>query len=320
VGDLGEFGWITRLARRAARGPSVLCGLGDDAAVLRLRSPTLVTTDALIEGIHFRRGWGTSRQLGYRAFAVNASDIAAMGGRATHAVLDLRVPPSVPVSFLDDLYRGFRRAAHREGALLVGGNTSRDTKLSVGVTLLGWAPHGHVTRSGCVVGDDLYVTGTLGLAAVGRRALQRGHGSARATSVRRFLLPPIRGPVARALVRTGLVGGMIDVSDGCLQDLRHLCDASRVGAVLELERLPLSRAYRRTCGADARVALGGGEDYELLFSARPSLAPRLGSLARRWRCPVSRIGRIVPARRGVQVVDRRGRALPLGPVGYDHFR
>lgn len=295
----------------------MLRGLGDDAAVLRLRSPTLITVDVLVENVHFRRGWGTARQLGYKAFAVNASDIAAMGGQATHALIDLRAPASTPVRFLDDLYRGFRYAARREGAVLVGGNTSRAVTVSVGVTLLGWAPHGCLTRDRCRVGHDLYVTGTLGLAALGLRAL-RAHGPREA--VRRFLVPPLRGALARALARTGLCGGMIDVSDGCLQDLGHLCAASGVGAEVEVARLPLSPVYRRVCGRSPRVALGGGEDYELLFSARPALASRLGALARRHRCPISRIGRIVAAERGIRLLDGRGHSRSAAPLGHDHFR
>jgi thiamine-monophosphate kinase len=286
---------------------------------VRLRSPTLVSVDVLAENIHFRRGWGTPRQLGYKAFAVNASDIAAMGGRATHAVVDLRAPASTAVQFLDELYRGFQAAARREGAVLIGGNTSRASTLSVGVTLLGWAPYGCLTRDGCRIGDDLYVTGTLGLAALGLRAL-RTRRAREATAVRRFLVPPLRGALARALARTGRCGGMIDVSDGCLQDLGHLCAASGVGAEVEVERIPLAAAYRRVCGTNPRLALVGGEDYELLFSARPALAAPLATLARRHRCPISRIGRIVAAERGIRLLHGRERAVARGPFGHDHFR
>ena len=297
----------------------MLRGLGDDAAVVRLRSPTLVTLDVLVEHVHFRRGWGTPRQLGYKAFAVNASDIAAMGGQPTHVLVDLRAPTSTPLHVLDELYRGLRSAARREGAVLIGGNTSRAPALSVGVTLLGWAPHGYLGRDRCRVGHHLYVTGTLGLAALGLRALCR-RGPREAVAVRRFLVPPLRGPLARALARTGLCGGMIDVSDGCLQDLGHLCAASGVGAEVEVERVPLSLAYRRAYGTSPRLALSGGEDYELLFSARPALAPRLAALARRHRCPISRIGRIVAAENGIRLVDRSGRSVPGVPRGHDHFR
>jgi thiamine-monophosphate kinase len=185
--------------------------------------------------------------------------------------------------------------------------------------VLGWAPHGYLTRDRCRVGHDLYVTGTLGLAALGLRAL-RARRTTDSVAIRRFLMPPLRGNLARALARTALCGGMIDVSDGCLQDLQHLCAASRVGAEIEVERIPLSAAYRRAYGTNAHLALGGGEDYELLFSARPALASRLALLARRHRCPITRIGRIVGAERGIRLVDRQGRSRSVPARGHDHFR
>lgn len=304
--------------RHGGTGAGVLCGLGDDAAAIRLLPPILITTDVLVEGVHFRRGWGTPRQLGRKAFAVNASDIAAMGGRPTHALIDLRTPATIPVADLAALYQGFRGAAARHGVTLVGGNTSRAAQLSVGVTLLGQAPHGYVTRGSCRVGHDLYVTGVLGWASRGLRALERGRGTGAA--VRRFLEPPSRVAIGQALARTRLLGGMIDVSDGCLQDLQHLCGTSRVGAVVEADCLPLAPGYRRASRRDLRMALTGGEDYELLFSAEPALGRRLTVLQRRFRCPVSRIGRIVPAREGIDVVNGGGRSLAIAGSGHDHFR
>jgi thiamine-monophosphate kinase len=294
----------------------VLCGLGDDAAAVHLKPPILVTTDALVEDVHFRRGWGTARQLGRKAFAVNASDIAAMGGLPVYALIDLRAPETLPVRYLEDIYRGFSDAAARHGAILIGGNTSRARQLSLGVTLLGRAPGGFITRGGCRVGDDLYVTGTLGLAALGLRALQAGRGSE--PGVRRFLEPPSRVGLGLALARTGSVGGMIDISDGFLKDLGHLCAASGAGAVVEAARIPVAPTYRRACGSDFRLALAGGEDYELLFSARPGLSRRRVRLQARFRCPVSRVGRIV-ARPGIRVLSPEGHDLALKPGGHDHF-
>jgi thiamine-monophosphate kinase len=320
LGDIGEFGWIARLLRRTGAAGSrsgILLGLGDDAAVVRLAPPILVTTDVLVEGVHFRRTWGTPRQLGRRAFAVNASDIAAMGGIPAFALVDLRAPASVPVRYLDEVYSGFCRAAARYRTALVGGNTSRSRELSVAVTLLGSAAAGYATRAGCRVGDDLYVTGRLGLARAGLETLYDGKRSG--VSVRRFLEPPVRVVLAQALVRTGLLGGMIDISDGCLQDLRHLCAASDVGAIVEAHRVPIAPGYRHAAGEGLRLALHGGEDYELLFSARPTLAHHLPALRRRARCPITRIGRIVAARDGLRVVDQHGQVLPVRHGGHDHF-
>lgn len=276
-----------------------------------------MTTDVLVEGVHFRRTWGSPRQLGRKAFTVNASDIAAMGGVPVHAIVDLRAPGTVPVGFLDEVYVGLSGAAARHGASLIGGNTSRSNRLSLGVTLLGRAPYGYVTRAGCRPGDDLYVTGTLGLAALGLRRLRAGERDGPA--IRRFLAPPSRVAIGCALARTGLVGGMIDVSDGLLQDLGHLCAASRTGAEIEQTRLPFPPGYRAARGTDLRVVLRGGEDYELLFSARPEFGRRVASLRSRHHCPITRIGRIVAARDGIRVLDRRGVARPVAG-GFDHYR
>jgi len=318
LGDIGEFGWIARLAGHARGGPGVLCGLGDDCAVVRLDSPILVTTDVLVEGVHFRRGWGTPRQLGRKVFAVNASDIAAMGGRPFYALIDLRAPLKFPLRDLENIYRGFRGAAARHGVVLVGGNTSRAPQLSVAATLLGRARGGYVTRDQCRTGDDLYVTGSLGLAAMGMLALRAGRKADAA--VRRFLEPPSRVGLAQTLVRTGLLGGMIDVSDGLLSDLDHLCTASRVGAVVEAARIPLAQAYRQARGRDIRLALTGGEDYELLFSARPTFSRLVARLSSTFRCPVTRIGRIAAPRQGIRLLAPDGRHLPLPVGGHDHFR
>jgi thiamine-monophosphate kinase len=277
----------------------------------------LVTTDALVESVHFRRAWGTPRQLGRKAFAVNASDIAAMGGVPKYAVIDLRAPRTLPVRFLEDVYRGFCAAAERHGARLIGGNTSRSSRLSLGVTLLGEAPHGVITRAGCRAGDDLYVTGTIGLAALGLRALRAGER--KGAAVRRFLEPPSRVAIAGALARTGLVGGMIDVSDGLLPDAEHLCEASGAGVEIEEGRLPLPTGYRGGGRGRGRcVVLRGGEDYELLFSARPAFARRVARLVSTHRCAVTRVGRVVEAGDGVHVVGARGAARPL--AGFDHYR
>jgi thiamine-monophosphate kinase len=297
----------------------VVRGIGDDAAVLRLAAPVLVTTDVLVEGVHFKRDWGTPRQLGRKAFVTAASDIAAMGGRSVFALIDLRAPASTAVVDLDGIYRGFRDTATRAGTRLVGGNTCRAAALSIGVTLLGEAPNGWVGRDGCRPGDDLFVSGTLGLAGLGLRLLRRRRG-ARGPAVRRFLEPPSRLVLAQGLARLGGLGGMIDVSDGCLRDLGHLCAASRVGAVVDAGRLPLAATYRRLCGDDLALALTAGEDYELLFSARPGLRRRLIALARARRCPLTRIGRIVARPEGVRVLGAGGRELRFAAAGHDHFR
>ena len=220
--DLGEFPFLRRLRDRVPADPRVFLGLGDDCAVLSLPGMTLLTTDALIEGVHFRREWTSFSTLGEKAFAVNASDIAAMGGEPTFALLSLGVPQQCEVEDLDAFFNGFVRAAEACGTALIGGNMSAASCLMLSVTLLGQAPHGVITRSGAQVGDDLYVTGTLGDAALGLRLLQEERDGPAAQAVKaRFLCPSARLAIGREVAARHLATAMIDVSDGLLQDLGH---------------------------------------------------------------------------------------------------
>lgn len=320
--DLGEFPFLRRLRSRVPADPQVLLGLGDDCAAVALSGTTLLTTDAMIENVHFRREWASFAVLGEKAFSVNASDIAAMGGEPTFALLSLGVPQECEVEDLDAFFAGFVQAAGACGAALIGGNMSAAPCLMFSVTLLGRAPHKVLTRAGAQVGDDLYVTGTLGDAALGLQMLQEGRNSNEAQTVKdRFLRPTVRLTVGYEAAAHGLATAMIDVSDGLLQDLGHLCEESRVGAVVDAHALPLSHAYRVLLGeSDWSLALTGGEDYELLFSAAVELRTAIEALAQKSECPITRIGRVVPQTEGLSVRGPDG--APYTPVhaGYDHFR
>ncbi|MBI3303305.1 MAG: thiamine-phosphate kinase [Deltaproteobacteria bacterium] len=304
----------------------MLLGLGDDCAAVCLSGTTLLTTDALIEEVHFRRSWTSLRTLGHKAFAVNASDIASMGGVPTFALLSLGLPAEFLVEELNEFFDGFVAEASVYGAVLVGGNMSAAPCLMISVTLLGKAPYGVVSRGGMRVGEGLYVTGTLGDAALGLRLLQQGEKSG--SAVERFLRPSARLQAGQLLARRKLVGGMIDVSDGLLQDLGHLCAESHVGAVVEGHRLPLSQACTDpstklraglVAGRDWELALSGGEDYELLFSAPMGRVRSLQRVTRESGCPITCIGRVVEKDKGIVVVDEAGRRCKIKGKGYDHF-
>ncbi|MBI3302083.1 MAG: thiamine-phosphate kinase [Deltaproteobacteria bacterium] len=320
--DLGEFPFLRRLRDRMPADPRVLLGLGDDCAALSLPGTTLLTTDAMIEDVHFRREWTTFFVLGEKAFAVNASDIAAMGGEPTFALLSLGVPQECEVEDLDAFFDGFVRAAGACGAALIGGNMSAAPCLMLSVTLLGRAPHGVVTRAGARVGDDLYVTGTLGDAALGLCLLQEGRNGAEAQAVKaRFLCPSVRLAIGQEVAARRLATAMIDVSDGLLQDLGHLCEESQVGALVEAPTLPLSAGYRALLGdRDWSLALTGGEDYELLFSAAAEHRAAVGVLAQSSGCAITRIGCIVPQAEGLSVCGPDGTTYTPAHAGYDHFR
>jgi thiamine-monophosphate kinase len=320
--DLGEFPFLRRLQTRVSQDVRVQLGIGDDCAVLALPGTTLLTADTLIENVHFCREWTTFSVLGEKAFAVNASDIAAMGGEPTFALLSLSVPNDTEVEDLDAFFDGFLRAAAAHNVSLIGGNMSAAPCWMIAVTLLGNAPDGILTRSGAQTEDDVYVTGTLGDAAVGLRMLQAQRTGAQADIVKsRFLCPTSRVMVSRALASQHLVHAMIDISDGLLQDLGHVCEASKVGAEVEGERLPLSPSYRALQGErDWELALTGGEDYELLFTAVPTHQSTIAAIAQTLHCPITRIGRVTPRSQGLQVRAADGSVYVPTQAGYDHFR
>jgi thiamine-monophosphate kinase len=316
LADIGEFGLLAALLPTLPAGRNVIVGAGDDCAVVQSPSGRLLlTVDSLVEGVHFRAGWLTPRQLGRKAFLVNASDIAAMGGTPCWCVVNLVAPPHAAAADLVAISRGIAAAARENGASLVGGNLSRAARLAVDVTLVGAAPPRPLRRSGARPGDLLYVTGQLGEAALGRRALQRDR-RASGPAVRRFREPPSRWRAAARLAGSGAVGAMIDVSDGLAQDLGHLCAASRVGARILLDRLPCSPRVRR---AGLSLALAGGEDYELLCAVPAHHRRRVERLAARFAFPFTCIGECRPAREGLRAVDPEGRVVPLSAAGHDHF-
>jgi thiamine-monophosphate kinase len=298
----------------------VVVGPGQDCAVIAGGGTRwLLTIDALVAGVHFAPGWLSPRQLGRKSFLVNASDIAAMGGQPRFCVVNLSVPPAYLERDLRALQRGIVAAAGACGAVVVGGNLTRARELSVSIALLGTAPRRLVTRQGAQPGDHVYVTGTLGDAALAVQSLRRGGRGIDARLQRRFGEPAPRLRAGRVLVETGIVSAMIDISDGLVQDLGHICTESRVGAVLHTAAIPLSAAYRRGCGADARLALHGGEDYELLCTVPEANVSTLQRQRARLGCPITCIGRIT-AGRSLRLVDAGGGALPVETAGFDHFR
>ncbi|MDH4228444.1 MAG: thiamine-phosphate kinase [Nitrospirota bacterium] len=323
---VAEFDFIQRV-RAVAPSGSLALGIGDDCAVW---SPApgcdqLVTSDLLIEGVHFTLGHGTLEDLGAKALAVNLSDVAAMGGTPRHAVLGLGLPGREPARFLP-LVDGFCTVARRCGVTLAGGDTCASPgSLMIAVTVLGEVPEGRaVRRSGARAGDALYVTGTPGDSALGLRLLTDGPGGvpqpAREELVRRHLAPRARvaeGP----LLREAGVSAMIDISDGLLRDLGHILEQSGVGARVDAELLPVSAALQAACrslGLDAvPFAAGGGEDYELLFTVPADAVDRVEALVRAGSVAAVRIGSIT-TEPGLQWYAD-GRACRPPAPGYEHF-
>lgn len=326
LSDLGEFALIERIRKATPKGRGVRLGIGDDAAWVECRNHSfLITSDLLIEGVHFDLKWISFYGLGYKTLAVNLSDLAAMGGSPAYLILSLGIPVDFKSKDVEEFYRGIRALGSRSGVALVGGDTSASKRFFISASLIGYAPYGPITRSGGKVGDDLYVTGTLGDSALGLELLNKKKGGAKddevAHLISRHLFPTARLKAGSILAQEKLAKAMIDVSDGLLQDLGHLCRASGIGAVVWQEALPLSRAFRLCAGRKgALYAFTGGEDYELLFCLRRRDRTRLEKIRRRLGVPITRIGKCVPPREGIKAINGKGEPLSIAVMGHDHFK
>ncbi len=262
---LGEFGLIDLLRQQVPVDAKVICGIGDDAAVLPYTKARhlLLTTDMMAEGVHFTRRMN-ALQIGYKAMACNISDIAAMGGLPTHAVVSIALPPSISVEWVVDMYKGMAAVAKPFGVSVVGGDTIKADKIVINIALLGEIEKKYlITRDGAKPGDWIFVTGPLG-------------GSLK--SGRHLTFTP-RVEQARFLVKHFKPNAMMDISDGLAGDLNHILKASHVGAHLYKESIPLNK------GVSFQQALTDGEDFELLFTLPAVKAKKLiewQSKNKRW--------------------------------------
>ncbi|MDI6710097.1 MAG: thiamine-phosphate kinase [Thermoanaerobacterales bacterium] len=331
LGEIGEEGLIKRWARGLRLSAGVVRGVGDDAAVLCAPEGELLlfTTDMLVEGVHFTPALVPYRDLGYKALAVNVSDIAAMGGTPRWAVVSLGLPPGAAVEDLDAFYAGLSEAAEAFGVSIVGGDTVRSPRdLVVNVALLGGAaPDRVLYRSGARPGDAVFVTGSIGAAAAGLFLLQHPVPEC-PEEVQAVLVHAHRRPVPRvaagsALAAGGAVTALADLSDGLATDLARICAASGTGALVRARDLPVSpeaRLLARLAGTDPlEWALYGGEDYELVGTARPEDLPRLRATLAAIGVPLAAVGEVRPREAGLYLRDETGRERPLSPGGYQHF-
>ena len=332
LADLGEFRFIDRITPGCDAGDPahVIQGIGDDAAVVAgTDDPLVITTDMLIERVHFIRDSLSPQQLGYKSLAVNLSDIAAMGARPLDAFISIAVPASVTVKDLDDFYDGMKALAADSGVNLLGGDTTGSrTDLCINVVVTGTAPaHELLFRSGARPGDRIVVTGTLGDSA-GGLAVLLDHpdipGETSAELIRAHVEPELYLREARILAASGAVGGAIDVSDGLASDLRHVCEKSRVGAVIDLASVPLSDALHTLCAATGedpiRLALTGGEDYRLLVTIDPERLDEVKkSVAQATGRKLYDIGEVID---GDMISLRKtdGSTSILEMSGWDHFK
>ena len=329
VKNVGEFGLISRLTSGAKQGRGVVTGIGDDAAVTALTPgmQLLTSTDMLLEDVHFRRRWHDPYRLGRKSLAVNISDIAAMGGIPRWALLSLAIPADISLDFLDLFTAGFLSLAEEQGVSLIGGDTCASRSgLIISVTIMGEQfPEQILRRSGARPGDEIWVTGTLGDAAAGLKLLERQpplHGDEEQVLVARLLDPTPRTAAGRTLATSGLVTAMIDVSDGVLSDFGHIAELSGVGGTIQLGHIPLSNAFlaasRSSHSALQSLALSGGEDYELCFTAPLDHREKIDDLMKKCGVQVTPVG-IVTNSKEVVVVNPDGSRYDVPNCGFNHF-
>ena len=337
--EVDFIAWVKRQAVRRAAG--LRLGIGDDAALFQV-SPgreLILTTDMSIEGVHFTSNLHPPRAIGHRALARSLSDIAAMGGVPRYALLSLAISAHATRAWLDGFYGGLLALAKRFSVAVIGGDTAIvQGPSTIDVVLAGEIPRAKaLRRSGARPGDQLFVSGRLGLAALGLRLLRSRKGAQgklregaeernlhsstacrkpeEAAALQAHLFPQPQCALGQFLSKRALATALMDLSDGLSLDLTRLCDASGVGARLYQDRIPTPGLPDRALSLE--LALDGGEDYQLLFTVSPRRAPHI---PRRFgRVPLHCIGEI-HARKGIRLITPEGKSHTLPPRGYDHFR
>ena len=315
---LAERSLISRIRSRSARRRGVVAGIGDDCAILKIPAghEALVTTDFSLEGVHFRREWHPAETVGHRCLARGLSDIAAMGGTPIAVFLSLALPQKLPQTWADQFLKGLLKLADAFSVSLAGGDTAQSPGgIVADIVVVGSVPQGKaVRRSGARPGDRIYVTGVLGGAAATLKLLFAGR-KLRPADFPHHFHPTPRIEVGRCLLEGGLASAMIDLSDGLSTDLDHICEESGVGAEVQTSAIPCAIIGKPAREVDLRVALHGGDDYELLFTV-PSgkrVPPRIAGV------PVTQIGHIA---RGKQILlmNRDGVGSELRAQGWEHFK
>ncbi len=325
-----ETALILALGRRfGPPPPEVVLGIGDDCAAIAVEGGRylLWTVDTLVEGVHFDLAYASPAQVGWKALAVNLSDIAAMGGGARYALLSLAWPKARDRAQALELAEGLAQAAREYGVAVIGGDTVAAPEVAVTVTVTGLVPASQMLRrAGARAGDRIFVTGRLGESAAGLEALRRGvplEPDLQAALAEVHLKPRPQLAAGRLLAKEGLATAAIDLSDGVATDLGHVCRESGVGARLPADLVPVSPRVKAAAPALGRdpldLALKGGEDYQLLFTTPPEKAGALAAAFAGAGLPEPLpLGEIVPGE-GVTLITDRGEEDITGQ-GFDHFR
>jgi thiamine-monophosphate kinase len=324
-----EFEFIEKITKGVPiKGADLICGVGDDCAVLKMkgsRELLLISTDTLIENVHFKTDFTSFKKLGQKCLSVNVSDIAAMGGKPRFYLVSISIPSKYSEKNILDLYAGMKKVAKKYHLMLIGGDTtSSKNDLAITITVIGTAKVGEIClRSGAKLGDRVYVTGQLGNSSLGLELLKKG--------IRRPKVfidghnnPNPQVEIGYELAINKIASSMIDISDGLLSDLGHVCKMSKVGAKIYWNDIPLHKDFKREVsrrGLNAHeLALAGGEDYQLLFTSPVNKETRLKKIAFRNRFKIKKIGVVVPQKKGIKVYGQNGYILKIKKMGYEHLR
>jgi thiamine-monophosphate kinase len=330
--EMGERRIIEAISAFAGFNRRVQVGFGDDGAVLRMKrkeTGITITTDILVEGTHFLPDMLNLKDLGYKSYEVNASDIAAMGARPVAAFLSLGLKREMEFRSLTDFYKGFSVAAKRHGCLILGGDTVRSECFFISITLAGVHETGSrpLLRTGAKPGDRVYITGWPGESGMGFNLLKNKRHRIQTLNnhplVTRHIRPKSRVKEGMVLARCGSTGAVIDVSDGVYNELHLLSGSSKKKILINLPGLPVSRILRKEAESEGldplQLVLFGGEDYELLFTSSLNL-PRIKRMFERKgiRCPLHEIGRVEEGS-GVVFIDEEGKPISVDDRTYQHF-
>ncbi len=312
----GEFGLIDRIKSKIKLfSKDVFVGVGDDAAVLRYdkNNYILFTTDMLVENDHFSLKYSNAKQIGMKSIEQNVSDIAAMGGLPKYAIISLALPIDIEFDFVDKLYDGINQKSKRYKINIVGGNITHSTEIVVNVAMIGFVEKRYLSlRSGAEVGDLIFCSGDVGTSTAGLELLRQGKNG---KSINKHLEPRCRLGLARKLVKIG-INSMIDVSDGVASEVKHICEESKVGAIINANQLPISKDTindaKKIKKNPLDFSLYGGEDFELVFTAGKNKLKQLK------KYDVKVVGKIVDKKHGIKLV-RNNKRYDL-ESGFDHFK
>ena len=330
--EIGEFGFIKKISRGCLIRPdNIIKAIGDDAAAFVVEPDrlTLITTDLLVERIHFLRDAISGFDLGYKSLAVNLSDIAAMGGTAREAFVSIAIPDDCHLAYLEAIYDGIKNLAARYDVNVLGGDTTRSkVDLIINIVVQGTVPKAELLcRDGARPGDVVFSTGFLGDSKAGLH-LVLNHIEASSDTLKALLkahlLPEPHLQEGRFLARQPGVNAAIDTSDGLSSDLAHIAEESRVGARLFAEKIPVSQNLKDFCSRfdfdPVKYALSGGEDYTLLCTIASENADKISSaFEKEFNRPLFAIGEITAGQQ-LEIIDPDGTANPLAPTGWDHFK